>query len=183
LFTLLVEGTTMQFLLNRLGLVGRTTVQLDYERRHARVLAARRARRRLEQMHEDGAFSAHTWEEIAPELNYYVRQAAFDLQALVKREPSLKSQELVLARREMLRTQRSVMSMLFRDGVISDEVYSEMIGEIDAALVALERLDEAYDKMLGEIDVAVAELGRGSVSEQAAVRGEPDASETTSREA
>jgi CPA1 family monovalent cation:H+ antiporter len=142
LFTLLVEGTTMQVLLRRLGLVGRTAAELDYERRRARVLAARAARRRLEHMHEDGAFSSYTWEEIAPELDYYVRQAGFDLQALVKREPTLRSQELTLARREMLRAQRSLMNTLLRDGVISGEVYSEMIYQLDTAMVELEQADE-----------------------------------------
>jgi len=143
LFTLLAEGTTMQFLLKWLGLVGRTTMQLDYERRQANVLAARAAHKRLEQMHEDGAFSTHTWEEIALELDYHGRQAALDLQALVKQEPSLQSRELMLARREMIRAQRSVMSELLRDGVISDEIYGEMISKMDAALVEFEQAAES----------------------------------------
>jgi CPA1 family monovalent cation:H+ antiporter len=143
LFTLLVEGTTMQFLLKRLRLVGRTSVELEYERHQADLLAARAARKRLEQMHEDGVFSAHTWEEISPELDYYGRQATLNLQALVKREPSLRFRESVLARREMLHARRGVMGVLLRDGVISDEVYSEMVGEIDAALVEVEGMIES----------------------------------------
>jgi len=142
LFTLLAQGTTMQFLLKRLGLVGRTTLQLEYERDQAHVLAVRAAYKRLQQMHDDGAFSTHTWEEILPELEYYGRQAALDLQSLVKREPALKSREMLLARREMLRAQRSAVSTLRHDGVISDEVYGEMIHQIDAALVELERVTE-----------------------------------------
>ncbi len=142
LFTLLVEGASMQFLLKRLGLLGRTSVQLDYEHRRARVLAAREARKRLEQLREDGAFSTHTWEELVPELEYYVQQAAHDLQILVRREPALKSRELMLGRREMLLAQRSTVSLLLRDDAISDEVYSQMIAEIDAALIELERQSE-----------------------------------------
>jgi CPA1 family monovalent cation:H+ antiporter len=142
LFTLLAQGTTMQFLLKRLGLVGRTTLQLEYERNQARVLAARAAFRRLEQLHNDGAFSAHTWQELVPQLEYYGRQVATDLQNLVKREPTLRSREMLLARREMLRAQRSAVTTLLRDGVISDEVYGEMIHQIDAGLVELERMEE-----------------------------------------
>ncbi len=143
LFTLLAEGTSMQFLLKRLGLVGRTTMQLEYERRQAKVLAARAARKRLEQLHADGAFSASTWEEAAPELDYYGRQAAKDLQTLVAQEPTLRTRELLLARRETLRAQRSEISTLLRDSVISDEVYAEMIGQIDGALVELEQMAES----------------------------------------
>jgi CPA1 family monovalent cation:H+ antiporter len=143
LFTLLAEGTSMQFLLKRLGLVGRTTMQLEYERRQAKVLAARAARKRLEQLHADGAFSASTWEEAAPELDYYGRQAAKDLQTLVAQEPTLRTRELLLARRETLRAQRSEISTLLRDSVISDEVYAEMISQIDGALVELEQMAES----------------------------------------
>jgi CPA1 family monovalent cation:H+ antiporter len=140
LFTLLVQGTTMQFLLSRLGLAGRTTLQLEYERSQARVLAARAAYRQLEQMNADGAFSAHTWQELVPEVEYVGRQAALDLQELVKREPTLRSRELVLARREMLRTQRSVMTTLLDDGVISDQIHGEMVSQIDAMLIELDRV-------------------------------------------
>ena len=142
LFTLLVQGTSMQLLLKRLGLVGRTTMQLEYERRQAKVLAARAAHKRLEQLHADGAFATSTWGEVALELDYDGRQAALELQALVKQEPTLRTRELLLARREMLRAQRSEVSVLLRDGVISDEVYSEMISQIDGSLVELERIAE-----------------------------------------
>ena len=37
LLTLLVGGTNMQLLLTRLGPVGRTIMQLEYERRQAKV--------------------------------------------------------------------------------------------------------------------------------------------------
>jgi CPA1 family monovalent cation:H+ antiporter len=105
LLTLLVEGTNMQLLLKRLGLVGRTTMQLEYERRQAKVLAARAAHKRLEQLHADGTFATSTWGEVALELDYYGRQAALGLQALVKQEPTLRTRELLLARREILRAQ------------------------------------------------------------------------------
>jgi Na+:H+ antiporter len=152
LFTLLVQGMTMQFLLKRLDLVGRTTLQLEYERNQARVLAARAAFQRLEQLHDDGAFSAHTWQRLVPQLESYGRQAATDLQDLVKHEPALRSRELLLARREMLRAQRSAMTTLLRDDVISDEVYGEMIHQIDAGLVELERIEEG-DVPFGEAPV------------------------------
>jgi hypothetical protein len=59
----------------------------------------------LEQLHADGAFATSTWGEVALEMDYYGRQAALGLQALVKQEPTLRTRELLLARREMLRAQ------------------------------------------------------------------------------
>ncbi|GIK42928.1 MAG: hypothetical protein BroJett011_67610 [Chloroflexota bacterium] len=52
LFTLLAQGTTMQLLLRRLGLIRRTEPELEYERRHGRLMAARAARNRLQQLHQ-----------------------------------------------------------------------------------------------------------------------------------
>lgn len=77
-----------------------------------------------------------------PQLEYYGRQVATELQDLVKREPTLRSREMLLARREMLRAQRSAVTTLLRDSVISDEVYGEMVSQMDAALVELERVTE-----------------------------------------
>jgi monovalent cation:H+ antiporter, CPA1 family len=47
LFTLLAQGTTMQLLLRRLGLVQRTEAEPEYERRHGRLRAARAANARV----------------------------------------------------------------------------------------------------------------------------------------
>jgi hypothetical protein len=66
-----------------------------------------------------------------------------DLQTLVAQEPTLRTREFLLARRETLRAQRSEISTLLRDSVISDEVYAEMISQIDGALVELEQMAES----------------------------------------
>ena len=79
-----------------------------------------------------------------PELDYYGRQAALDLAgARQAGADSPITRTAWLARREMLRAQRSEISVLLRDGVISDEVYGEMISQIDAGLVELERMTES----------------------------------------
>ena len=62
-----------------------------------------------------------------------------DLQTLVAQEPTLRTRELLLARRETLRAQRGEISTRLRDSVISDKVYAEMISQIDGALVELEQ--------------------------------------------
>ncbi len=61
LFTLVVQGTTMTLLLSRLGLVERKEVELEYERRHGRLLALHAARDRLERQHRTGMISTFTW--------------------------------------------------------------------------------------------------------------------------
>jgi uncharacterized protein YaaQ len=46
----------------------------------------------------------------------------------------VEAEELDTAYRESLRAQRAALTGLLRDGVISEEVYSELVGEVDSAL-------------------------------------------------
>lgn len=137
LFTLLAQGTTMQFLLRKLGLVQRAEEKLDYERRHGRLMAARAARERVEQLHREGMITAATWERLAPALDDQVRTHLNAQHELLGQMPSLQAEELEDARREGLRAQRAMLSGLLRDGVISEPAYEELIAEVDAGLEIL----------------------------------------------
>lgn len=54
LFTILVQGTTMQFLIRRLGIGRQPEVELEYERRYGRLSAAQGALKRIGEMHREG---------------------------------------------------------------------------------------------------------------------------------
>ncbi|HKZ86306.1 MAG TPA: hypothetical protein VJ793_21960 [Anaerolineae bacterium] len=136
LFTLLAQGTTMQLLLRRLGLVERVEAELEYERRHGRLMAARAARERLEQLHRHGTISVATWEHLAHELDGQIQTSLDAQRELVREQPSLGAEELDDARREGLRAGRARLTTLLSDGIISEQVYGELVGEIDAALQA-----------------------------------------------
>jgi monovalent cation:H+ antiporter, CPA1 family len=134
LFTLLAQGTTMSLLLKRLGLIRRKETKLEYERRHGRLAAARAARERLEQLHNEGMVSAAAWERLAPELDEQVQASLNAQQELLGEQPELKAEEIDDARRESLRAQRATLASLVSDGVISEEIYDELVTEVDAAL-------------------------------------------------
>ncbi len=134
LFTLLVQSTTMRPLLSLLQIITRTEAQVEYELRHARLAALRAADTRLDQLHEEGLVSTHSWEKLKPALR---RDAAFLAEAmrdLLKSDPALEAEELDTGWRELLRTQRSALLGMRRDGVISEEVYEKLIAEVDARL-------------------------------------------------
>lgn len=134
LFTLVVQGTTMQFLMSRLGLVRRDEDELEYERRHARLVAARAARDRLEQMHRDGMVSTSSWEQLAPNLDLKIQTFLEAQNALLREKPSLQAVEIDDARREGLRAERAALAEMLRDGLISEPVFEELAVQIDAAL-------------------------------------------------
>ncbi len=134
LFTLLGQGTTMQFLLSRLGLTQQAEERLEFERRHGRLMAIRAARERLEQLYREGTLSELTWKQLAPEIDQQVQAQLEAQHELLNQHPVLQAEELEDAKREGLRTQRATLATLLRDGIISERTYGELIAEVDMAL-------------------------------------------------
>ncbi|HEY3312434.1 MAG TPA: Na+/H+ antiporter [Anaerolineales bacterium] len=136
LSSLLVQSTTMSPLLRRLGLLTRPPEQVEYEKRHARLTAARAAFAHLERRHTDGLISSPAWEKLKPQLADRVDVFTVALRDMLKAEPKLEAEEMDTAQREALRAQRSALLGLQHDGVISIEVFEELAAEIDAALTS-----------------------------------------------
>jgi len=145
LFTLLVQGTTMSWLIRLLRVVSRSEAQAEYETRHARLIAVRAAREHLERLHRQGLLSGQAWEILRPDLEKRVAAMADAVREVLRAEPHLQAEELDTARREALRAQRSALVGLRRDGVISEEVHEKLSHEIDAVLIG-ERLSGPADQ-------------------------------------
>jgi monovalent cation:H+ antiporter, CPA1 family len=136
LFTLVVQSMTMRPLLRRLGILERDPVRVEYQTRHARLLAFRAAALHLDEMHRDGLLSENAWEVLRPQLQARVEQMGLDLRALQRTYPRLEDEELANARHELLRAERSALQTMQRNGVITEEVYEKLVTEVDAALSA-----------------------------------------------
>jgi CPA1 family monovalent cation:H+ antiporter len=136
LFTLLGQGTTMQLLLKKLGLIKQNEIALEYERRHGRFLAARAGRERVNELYRQGLISTPSWEQLSPQLECQVATEAEARQELLRQEPRLQQEEQEDARLEGLRAQRAMLAELQSSGVISEMVYEELATEVDAALQA-----------------------------------------------
>ena len=157
LFTLLVQGFTMGPLVRRLGLVERSEMQDEYERRHARAVASRAAYDHLERRYHEGLVSDHIWKTLAPFLAEYSEHLADSVRDVLTTDPSVEAEELDTARREALRAQRSALNSLRRDGVISEENYSQLVSEVDTALTE-ERI--GWPELLGSHDYQRAPIDR-----------------------
>ncbi len=134
LFTLLVQGFSMDWLIKRLKLVQRSQVQEEYERRHARFVAGRSAYDYLHRRSQEGLISEHIWQRTAPLLQRQNELLVDAMKEIISSDPAVEAEELDTIRREALRAQRAALIGLLRDGVISEETYSQLVGEIDAAL-------------------------------------------------
>ncbi len=134
LFSLLVQGFSMDWLINGLKIVERSDFQEEYERRHARFVAGRAAYEYLRRMSSEGLISEHTWSRLAPLIERQNAGLVEAVKEVMISNPAMEAEELDTARREALRAQRSALTGLLRDGVISEEAYSQLVGEVDAAL-------------------------------------------------
>lgn len=134
LFTLVVQGMSMSPLVRRLGLIERSEMQDEYERRHARAVSARAAYDHLKRRYRDGLLSDHVWKILEPHLREHSKGLADAVREVLTTYPSVEAEELDTARREYLRAQRSTLSGLRRDGIISDEIFADLVNEVDAAL-------------------------------------------------
>jgi CPA1 family monovalent cation:H+ antiporter len=134
LFTLLVQGFSMDWFTKKLKVAPRSEAQDEYDRRHARFVAARASFDYLRRMHSQGLISEHTWQIIVPALDKQNEELAELMRDMAASHPSVEAEELDMARREGLRAQRAALIGLLRDGVITEEVFAELVGEVDAAL-------------------------------------------------
>jgi CPA1 family monovalent cation:H+ antiporter len=134
LFTLLVQGISMEGLLRKLGLITHSEAQIEYEQRHARAIAARSGYEHVERLHRIGLVSNHTWEKIRPVILQRVKALTSAVQEALQLAPELEAGEINTARRESLRAQRNTLSTLRSDGVISQETYEQLVAEVDIAL-------------------------------------------------
>jgi CPA1 family monovalent cation:H+ antiporter len=134
LFTLLIQGVSMDWVVKKLKIVQRSAYQEEYERRHARFVAGRAAFDYLRRMNQQGLISEHTWQRLAPIMERQNDTLVEAVKQVITSNPTVEAEELDTAHREALRAQRSALTGLLRDGVISEETYSQLVGEVDSAL-------------------------------------------------
>ncbi len=135
LFTLLVQGISMRRLVEWEKLPKqRSEHQEEYEKRHARVVAARAAYEHLGKMNQQGQLSGHAWETIAPILQQNLLSHTNALVRLLSSAPDILAEELDTAWREKLRAERTAYATLLTDGVIAEETFIHLVSDVDSRL-------------------------------------------------
>jgi monovalent cation:H+ antiporter, CPA1 family len=134
LFTLLVQGLTMGPLIRFMGLVEKDPAKDEFERRHARAVALRASYHRLHDMNRQNLLSDYSWQILSQYLTQEVNRASQWVNRSLEENPSLRAEELSDAWREALRTQRTTLTELFHDGIITEETLSELVTDVDEAL-------------------------------------------------
>lgn len=135
LFTILGQGTTMGVLVRRLRLIERTDSEVEYQLRQARAVAAQSAYVRVKRLSEEGLISEHAWELLEEPMRLQIESHTQAVREILHADRSVELAELNNAFNEGLRAQRSTYNSLFTSGAISEEIFSQLISEIDSALI------------------------------------------------
>jgi len=152
LFTLLVQGFSMDWFIRRLKVIERSHAQDEYERRHARLVAGLSAFDYLRRRSQEGLISEHSWKKLSVLMEKQNEALTEALKNVMTSDPAVEAEELDTAHRESLRAQRAALTGLLRDGVITEDTYSQLINEVDAALME-EKL--AWTQQLLHVDNAL----------------------------
>ncbi|HLY27630.1 MAG TPA: Na+/H+ antiporter [Aggregatilineales bacterium] len=137
LFTLLVQATTMPWLLRRLGLVRFSPKQIERDLRLGRLVAGQAAWQRLQQLHEEGILTGEIWTALEAQYRDESRRLAEQLQELYMESGELERDLVINARREALRAERAALTEAARRGLIADEAFRRLIAEVDNRLEAV----------------------------------------------
>ncbi len=146
LFTLLVQGTTVQFLITRLGLAGRSEVFARYQHLQGELLGIRAAQRHLDTLHEEGAIIPQAWTRVKQELARREKRILADMDTLLVENPEVESEIVTLARVEALRAARAALTRFGQEGLLGHDVVARLIADIDAALEHPDQLAKEPDE-------------------------------------
>ncbi|MFN2165753.1 MAG: Na+/H+ antiporter, partial [Anaerolineae bacterium] len=127
LFTLLVQGLTIEPLIKRLKLSSMVR-SAEQQRQLARLLMMRASKHELDSMRDEGMLAQPTWQV----LNEMTED---NIQAILNEHPDLERLILTGARRDMLRAKRAALAESLHRGAISQEVYIEELHDLDKRIM------------------------------------------------
>jgi CPA1 family monovalent cation:H+ antiporter len=153
LFTLLFQGLTMKPLINRMGLIQKSSAQEKYEGLNARAVMSRTAYNHLDALHKNGLLSRPIWKLLSDPIETHSNTLFNAAADTMRSHPDVEENELGSAIKEALNSERAALQRLLRDGKISEEIFSELAQEIDAAIT------DEQDKLIRYIkDYALGDI-------------------------
>ncbi len=142
LFTLLAQGTTIQFLIRALGITDRSEHQLEFERRVGQSFALQAGLRRLAQLREEGLLSEDMWSGLQSNFRAQKEQIMSEIGRLFRTHAELERDMLLQTRREILLAERAALEDALRRGLISEPTYDELRRDADYHLEAVRLIQE-----------------------------------------
>ncbi len=142
LFTILVQGTTIERLLDRLGLAGSSEQSKESQRRQATAYAKRAGLQELDRLHNEGILHQDIWQAMRSVYREELTVATSALSDHLQAHPELEQEMYLQARDDVLKAERSAIRDAASRGFISEDVYEHLIEDADTRLSALAAIME-----------------------------------------
>lgn len=145
LFTLLIQGTTISRLMERLGLAHKVDTELTQQRHQARIYMARAGQNEMARLGADGVL----FNDMATSLGRTYQRDIADhmarLRSHISGHPELEISMLLQARRDALVVERSALNEVVFSGLIDPLVAHDLTVELDNRMAALDLLEERWE--------------------------------------
>lgn len=138
LFTLLVQGLSIESLIRHLGLAKIAPEVVEQQRRQVLVYAKQAGQQELDRLRDQGIVTQEIWEAMRAVYDEEITQAKVVLREHMAGHPQLEQSMVLQAREDALRSERVAMADAVRRGLISEEVYQELLHEVDTHSAALQ---------------------------------------------
>ncbi len=138
LFTLLVQGITIEKLIKRLGLAVKPAHWIQQQQLQAHIYAKRAGKRELDRLHDVDILFPEIWEAMSNIYDEEIRSAKNALSEHLQDYPELEQDMFLQAREDVLKAERAALSVAARQGFISDDLLQDLGKETDNHLAALE---------------------------------------------
>jgi CPA1 family monovalent cation:H+ antiporter len=158
LFTLIVQGTTIERLIKRLGLAQKSELQVEKERSIGRYYASLAARKELYRLHETGIITGTLWKAMEEAQSAELTEQDSAVRNMLHRYPNLSIELALQARYSILDAERTALGEAMRREVISDEIQEALLEELDARIQALEIIAQQE----GVISLFDEDISKGS---------------------
>lgn len=136
-FSLVVQGLSIQPLLNLMGIGKISEEERDYEKAFARKIALRSAIDEIHNLHNDALIPIGIRDDLLKKYEGFLEEARQELDIKLDNE-TLKEKKLLRAERQVLMAQRSAIDRAMKDGVIGEEAAHDLFRDIDTQLESLD---------------------------------------------
>jgi CPA1 family monovalent cation:H+ antiporter len=137
LFSLIVQGLTVEPLIKRLGVLAVKPEEREYEKIMAKKISIQRARETVKELYDRKEIPQKVHQELR---DFYEREAG-ELKTLaskkLEKQEILREKQLKIAKRKILNAQKSSILESLRRGLISEEVASELMRDLDSEIDGL----------------------------------------------
>jgi CPA1 family monovalent cation:H+ antiporter len=145
LFTLLVQGLTIERLIRWLGLSQKPEHKLEQERRQALVYAKRAGKAELDRLHQDGIVGTDLWHALSVVYDEEIEQSRVGLREYLSAYPETEQQMMLQVRADLVKAERGAIIDALSREIISEEVYEELVRETDARREALVMIEGQWE--------------------------------------